>query len=103
MTTVPRGPRYLKGKTMFASLHTSALTLARVQRRGGPGILARLRDAFALAAQRRQLAQLDDALLADIGLTREQALREARRPLWDGVPSRWDAPHHWIARPVPVL
>lgn len=84
---------------MFASLHTSALTLSRVQRHGGPGIIARLRAALALATQRRQLAMLDDALLADIGVSREQALFEARRPLWDtGFPARWDAPFHWLRR-----
>jgi len=38
--------------------------------------------------QRRHLADLDDALLRDIGLTREEARAEARRPLWD-VPDSW--------------
>ncbi len=51
-------------------------------------LLARLRKAGALARQRRRLAELDDAMLHDIGLTRDQALHEARRP-------RWDAPDHW--------
>jgi uncharacterized protein YjiS (DUF1127 family) len=32
--------------------------------------------------QRRALAQLDDHLLADVGLSREQARREAARPFW---------------------
>jgi uncharacterized protein YjiS (DUF1127 family) len=31
---------------------------------------------------RRQLAQLDDAGLRDIGLARDRALREARKPFW---------------------
>ncbi len=47
-----------------------------------------LRDIVSLGRQRRQLARLDDRALADIGLTREEALREARRPLWD-VPDNW--------------
>lgn len=34
------------------------------------------------ARQRRLLAELDDRLLADIGITREDALREARKPFW---------------------
>lgn len=38
--------------------------------------------------QRRRLAELDDALLRDIGLTRDEARAEARRPLWD-VPESW--------------
>jgi uncharacterized protein YjiS (DUF1127 family) len=37
----------------------------------------------ALAAERRQLAMLDDRLLKDIGITRVDARREARRPFWD--------------------
>lgn len=32
--------------------------------------------------QRRLLAELDDRMLADIGITREEALREAYRPFW---------------------
>ena len=32
--------------------------------------------------QRRVLLELDDHLLADIGLTREQALAEGRKPFW---------------------
>lgn len=43
----------------------------------------------ALARQRRQLGQLDDAMLRDIGLTRDEALRESRR-------ARWDPPSHWL-------
>jgi uncharacterized protein YjiS (DUF1127 family) len=34
--------------------------------------------------QRRALAELDDHLLRDIGLTRHQARVEALRPLWFG-------------------
>ncbi len=32
--------------------------------------------------QRRALAQLDDRLLQDIGVTRRQALLESRKPFW---------------------
>ncbi len=42
----------------------------------------------ALRHQRRTLCQMDDHMLRDIGLTRSDALREARRPAWD-VPSHW--------------
>ncbi|HHI75921.1 MAG TPA: DUF1127 domain-containing protein [Gammaproteobacteria bacterium] len=34
------------------------------------------------ARQRRRLAQLDEHLLRDIGITPEQARREARKPFW---------------------
>ncbi|GGD99733.1 protein of unknown function [Gemmobacter megaterium] len=74
---------------MFASLHTSSLALGRVERQGKRGLFARVRDAMTLSAQRRQLAALDDALLADIGLSRQQALTEAAR-------SAWDVPRHWL-------
>jgi uncharacterized protein YjiS (DUF1127 family) len=50
--------------------------------------LPRLADMLELARQRRALARLDDARLEDIGLTREEALSEARRPVWD-VPAHW--------------
>lgn len=42
-----------------------------------------------LARSRKQLAQLDDRLLDDIGLTRDVAAREAAR-------RAWDAPGHWL-------
>lgn len=32
---------------------------------------------------RSQLAQMDDHMLADLGLTRDQAVVEAKRPFWD--------------------
>lgn len=87
---------------MFASLHTSTLALAGVERRrGGPGIFSRLRHALAVSAQRRRLLELDDALLADIGLTRAQALAEASRPLFSQGYNAvaWNAPYHWFQRP----
>jgi len=34
------------------------------------------------ARQRRHLAQLDEHLLRDVGITPEQARREARKPFW---------------------
>ncbi|MEQ9695655.1 DUF1127 domain-containing protein [Shimia sp. SDUM112013] len=43
---------------------------------------------LALYRQRHALARLDDAALLDIGLTRAEALAEAKRPIWD-VPKTW--------------
>ena len=37
------------------------------------------------ARTRKQLANLPDEALADIGLTRDMALREAGRPFWDAA------------------
>ncbi|MDP3263027.1 MAG: DUF1127 domain-containing protein [Tabrizicola sp.] len=46
------------------------------------------RAALELRGQRAHLAKLDDHLLHDIGLTRDDAEAEARRPIWD-PPSHW--------------
>jgi uncharacterized protein YjiS (DUF1127 family) len=40
------------------------------------------------ARSRRQLARLDDHLLRDIGLTRDQVEAEVALPAWD-VPPHW--------------
>lgn len=48
----------------------------------------RLSQMVALWRQRRALAAMDDTQLADIGVTRTQALAEAERPVWD-VPCTW--------------
>ena len=79
----------LKGKTMFASLHTSTMAVAHVQTRGTlADLAAKLRFALIARAQRQQLLNLDAARLADIGVTRAQAAAEAQRSLWD-VPKTW--------------
>ncbi|EAQ04476.1 hypothetical protein OB2597_10039 [Pseudooceanicola batsensis HTCC2597] len=43
---------------------------------------------LALARSRQALADLDPRALDDIGLTRDDARREAGRPAWD-VPANW--------------
>ena len=40
---------------------------------------------LAIWKQRRQLRTMDEHTLADIGLTRQEALTESRRPMWDGA------------------
>jgi uncharacterized protein YjiS (DUF1127 family) len=49
-----------------------------------PGVLATLRTWVERSAQRRALRELarEGRLLRDMGLTREQALREAAKPFW---------------------
>ncbi|SPF77305.1 hypothetical protein ALP8811_02330 [Aliiroseovarius pelagivivens] len=44
--------------------------------------------AVEIRRERAALSQLDAHRLDDLGLTREQAQREASRPIWD-VPSHW--------------
>ena len=46
------------------------------------GPIAALRAAFDRARQRRLLAELDEWLLRDVGITRSQALGEAGKPFW---------------------
>ncbi len=43
---------------------------------------------FALARQRHQLANLDQRMLADIGVDESAAKAESKRPVWD-VPQNW--------------
>lgn len=52
------------------------------------GLVRRLSLGLGVRRQRRRLAELDDAQLRDIGLTREAARAEADRPVWD-VPQTW--------------
>ena len=41
-----------------------------------------LRAMLGRHAERQALARMDDRLLADIGISREQARAEANKPLW---------------------
>ena len=49
--------------------------------------LARLMGLLALRRSRQTLVALDDHMLRDIGLTREQAAAEADRAAWDVAPT----------------
>jgi uncharacterized protein YjiS (DUF1127 family) len=51
-------------------------------------VLRGLADMVALRQQRHQLATLDTARLNDLGLSRQDAQREASRKPWD-VPAHW--------------
>ncbi len=42
----------------------------------------------ALRKERLELSQLSEAQLKDIGITPDQARKEANRPVWD-VPANW--------------
>jgi uncharacterized protein YjiS (DUF1127 family) len=85
-TELMDAPRLIaKGKEMSDMIQAVRLP-ARPQL---PGLLPRLVAMMALNRQRARLAQLDDAQLRDIGLTRAEADAEANRPFWD-------APAHWM-------
>jgi uncharacterized protein YjiS (DUF1127 family) len=51
-------------------------------------LFARLTQRLELQRQRAQLARLDDAALADLGLTRAEAIAESQRGFWD-APTCW--------------
>ncbi|MEM0937031.1 MAG: DUF1127 domain-containing protein [Pseudomonadota bacterium] len=48
----------------------------------------RLGQILSVARQRKQLAELDDRMLRDVGLTKSDVQREVERPVWD-VPAIW--------------
>lgn len=68
---------------------TNLIAFSRAMtRRNRPILLAaRLSAMAAVRRQRAQLSRLDDAALADIGRSRDEAQAEARRPVWDVPPS----------------
>ena len=68
--------------------HISAETRLAGQNLPFAALAQRLVLGLGIARQRRRLAELDDTMLADIGLTRAEARAEARRPVWD-VPQSW--------------
>ncbi|MFN3662902.1 DUF1127 domain-containing protein [Yoonia sp.] len=67
---------------MTSTTHACALPATR------PSLWRRVMQMIGLARQRRDLRDLDPHLLDDIGITRQDALREAEKPLWD-VPRHW--------------
>jgi uncharacterized protein YjiS (DUF1127 family) len=78
--TQPNGKR--------SAMPTHSTTRAFARSRPQPGFLRRLLHLAAVARARHDLARLDDRLLRDIGLTRDEADRELSRPVWD-VPPHW--------------
>lgn len=66
----------------------SASSAAAGRRLSVRRMLTILSTMLAAHRQRRQLLQLDDRRLDDIGLDRTAARREATRPFWDG-PAYW--------------
>ncbi|SNR56189.1 DUF1127 domain-containing protein [Puniceibacterium sediminis] len=69
---------------------TQTATLSCMQTRPARSLISTLLAFGSLYNQRRALARLDDHALNDLGLTRHEALCEARRPVWD-APDNWHA------------
>ncbi|HRD79009.1 MAG TPA: DUF1127 domain-containing protein [Hyphomicrobiaceae bacterium] len=68
---------------IIANALPGALELGRPVGNRLVAILGHVGLAFRVAAERRQLAALDDASLKDIGLSRSVAYREASRSILD--------------------
>ncbi len=68
------------------SLSTS--TAVRTPAARQAGWLAWLRRVLRAIESRRHLAEMDERMLADIGISRAEALREASRAPWDLTPRR---------------
>lgn len=67
-----------------------ALPRTRLHRRAvavpATGWLAFLTETLRAISTRRRLAEMDDRMLKDIGITRAEAMEEARRAPWDFGP-----------------
>ena len=61
---------------------------SRRRLRPASGPFALIRAALTLRRHRHRLSELSDETLRDIGISRDEALREAARPVWD-VPAAW--------------
>lgn len=68
---------------------TAPLTCTRAGRSKRPNSLfSRVLTLLSIHRERNKLTALDDHMLKDIGLTREDAQKESKRPIWD-APDRW--------------
>ena len=57
-------------------------------RRTRPALLGKIFKAWSIWLERQALSDLDDHLLNDIGVSRTEAKKETKRPVWD-APNRW--------------
>lgn len=70
-------------------LHPGSLVPASAARRPArPPFWQRVAGWMRVARERRRLLELDQHILQDIGLSPEEAYREATRPFWDVDPRR---------------
>ena len=83
------------GESLYDSIETSGIAIADPHPKDlGPASmsLGEILHSFTIGyglwreryQGRRQLLEMDDRQLKDIGITREQAEREGRKPLWKG-------------------
>ncbi len=67
--------------------HAQSLLNSRPSRRqaGWPALIRRM---FQIVESRQDLQELDERMLRDVGITRQEALAEANRAPWDLTPYR---------------
>ncbi|MBR9763112.1 MAG: DUF1127 domain-containing protein [Rhodobacteraceae bacterium] len=65
------------------STHSLTSPVAARSRAARAPFLSRLLTMLSVYRERRALTALDGTLLDDIGISRDQARREAARPIWD--------------------
>ncbi len=73
---------------MMNAVRTTSRTYAPSRPRAGRGLFTAFFSLLSLQRSRYDLANLDQHLLNDIGLTESEAKSEAKRPVWD-VPATW--------------
>jgi uncharacterized protein YjiS (DUF1127 family) len=75
-------PKHTTTLIAMSSLATSVSTSRQPRRAESVSILATVRRWIDVSRERHALASLDDAALADLGLRREDARREASKFFW---------------------
>ncbi|MDE3123349.1 MAG: hypothetical protein KGK00_16365 [Paracoccaceae bacterium] len=75
---------------MFTSVHTTELTLSHLGHAKRHGLVSRIMAARRARKELQRIADYDARLLDDVGLTRQDALDAAQKPIWD-VPAHWRA------------
>ena len=73
----------MSGRTLPLSSAAQGMSAARAKRGGWLAWLARC---LRTIETRRHLAEMDDRMLKDIGVTRLDALTESHRAPWDQMP-----------------
>jgi len=74
---------------MTTKIRTAAIASTGTSRSKRPAtLMGRVLTFLSIARERQTLASLDDHILRDIGKTRDDVHREAKRPAWD-APDRW--------------
>ncbi|MGY6534112.1 MAG: DUF1127 domain-containing protein [Pararhodobacter sp.] len=81
-------PRLAENTEMPTPARARGAEIARLLLGAPARCLAMIHHLGGIRRQRRALLRLDSRLLDDIGISRDTAEAEARRPAWD-------APRHW--------